>query len=154
MPGELADGLADTGLGRVPALCRRLTVPGGHVKAARPLEVFGLQAADEEVEAVGRLAAADVPPLHERGDLVQEQVLGCRVELTEGVRVAGGLDFLPLLPDGDRPARQVGDVLGDQADGRLEGLGLACWRAVSASAMRASKTSCGSDFACLGSTAW
>ena len=53
------------------------------VEAARPLQVFGLQAADEQVELVRLLAAADVPPLHERGDLVQEHVLRRRVELPE-----------------------------------------------------------------------
>ena len=44
--------------------------------------------------------------------------------MTKGVRVAGRLDLLPLLLDGDGLPGQVGDVLGDQGDDRLEDLGL------------------------------
>ena len=72
--------------------------------------------------------AASLPPMlrHciERGDLAQQPGLGRRVELAEQVRVLERLDLLPLLLDGDGLARQVGDVPGDQADGRLERLGV------------------------------
>ena len=124
------------------------------VEPARLLQVFGLQAADEQVEAVGRLAAADVAPLHERGDLGQERGLGRRVELVEQVRVLERLDLLPFLLDGDGAAGQVGDVLGDQADGRLERRGVGVLERGLGQLDAGLEEQLGSDLACCGSAAW